>query len=174
MGATALFMASSNNLDKVYGDLTGVKAMMAESKEFKLMVETPGIQPEEKVAAIETICSKVGADTATVNFLKVLVENKRMHLLAKMIDLFEGFYRAEKGLVSCSVTSATPLSPAQEGDVKAAMEKRAPKGATLIMEYNVNSALLGGLVVKMGEAVFDYSVTSRLERLQTTLLTPVE
>merc|ERR1712137_172430 len=116
------------------------------------MVETPGIQPDAKVSAITAICSKVGADAATVNFLKVLVENKRMHLLAKMIDLFEGFYRAEKGLVSCTVTSATPLSSSQQGDVQAAMEKRAPKGATLIMEYNVNSALLGGLVVKMGEA----------------------
>merc|ERR1712183_338319 len=140
--ATALFMASSNNLDKVYADLTGVKEMMAESKEFKLMVETPGIQPEQKVAAIETICGKVGADAATVNFLKVLVENKRMHLLAKMIDLFEGFYRAEKGLVSCVVTSATKLSSSQEAEVQAAMQKRADKGATLIMEYNVNSSLL--------------------------------
>merc|ERR1711862_292624 len=116
----------------------------------------------------------MGTEAAVVNFMGVLVESKRMHLLAKMIDLFEGFYRAEKGLVSCSVTSATPLTAAQQSDVKAAMEKRAAKGATLIMEYNVNSALLGGLVVKMGEAVFDYSVTSRLERLQASLLSPVE
>merc|ERR1712107_248795 len=167
-------MASSNNLDKVYGDLTGVKEMMAESKEFKLMVETPGIQPEQKVAAIETICGKIGADAATVNFLKVLVENKRMHLLAKMIDLFESFYRAEKGLVSCSVTSASELDSSQQSAVQQAMEKRAAEGSTLIMEYNVNPALMGGLVVKMGEAVYDYSVSSRLERLQTTLLSPVE
>merc|ERR1711971_1296199 len=173
--ATALFMATpETNLDKVYQDLTSLKTMMAESNEFKLMVETPGIQPESKVAAIETICTKAGTEGAVVNFLKVLVENKRMHLLAKMIDLFEGFYRAEKGLVSCTVTSATTLTAAQQSDVKAAMEKRAAEGATLIMEYNVNAALLGGLVVKMGEAVFDYSVTSRLDRLQTTLLSPVE
>merc|ERR1712050_663615 len=107
-----------------------------------LMVETPGIQPEEKVAAIETICSKVSADAATVNFLKVLVENKRMHLLAKMIDLFEGFYRAEKGLVSCHVTSAKQLTAEQKSQVKAAMEKRAEKGSTLILEYHVNSGIV--------------------------------
>merc|ERR1712107_849563 len=127
------------------------------------MVETPGIQPESKVGAIEVICKQASTDAAVVNFLKVLVDNKRMHLLAKMIDLFEGFYRAEKGLVSCIVTSATPLTPAQQSEVKAAMEKRAAEGATLIMEYNVNAAVLGGLVVKMGKAVFDYSVTSRLD-----------
>merc|ERR1719277_2067724 len=172
--ATALFMASSGKVDKVYGDLAALKEMMAESKEFKLMVETPGIQPEMKSAALEQVCSKIGTDPATLNFLKVLIENKRMHLLAKMIDMFEMFYRAEKGLVLCKVTSAGPLNASAQASVKKAMESRAEQGATLIMEYDTNPAIMGGLVVKMGEAVFDMSVQTKLERLQTQLLAPVE
>lgn len=171
--ATALFMASSGRLDKVYNDLVSIRSMMEESKEFKLAVETPGIDPESKVAAFEAICQKAGTDAAVVNFLKVLVENKRAHLLGRMVDLFENFYRAEKGLLLCKVTSAEPLSDAQQGQVKAAMTQRAEKGSTLIMEYNTNPALLGGLVVKMGEVVLDNSVSTRLERLQTQLLAPV-
>merc|ERR1712187_721097 len=121
----------------------------------------------------ETVCKKIGTDPSTLNFLKVLIENKRMHLLAKMIDMFETFYRAEKGLVLCKVTSAQPLTSSQQAEVKKAMEKRAEKGSTLLMEYSTNPALLGGLVVKMGEAVLDNSVSTRLERLQTQLLAPV-
>merc|ERR1712048_385447 len=155
-------------------DLAALKGMMSESKEFKLMVETPGIQPEAKAAALESVCKKVGTDASTVNFLKVLIENKRMHLLGKMIDMFEMFYRAEKGLVLCKVTSAGPLNSTAQDSVKKAMEKRAEAGATLIMEYDVNPAIMGGLVVKMGEAVFDMSVQTKLERLQTQLLAPVE
>eukprot|EP00434_Breviolum_minutum_P014214 symbB.v1.2.012533.t1/scaffold819.1/size162441/4 len=164
--ATALFMASKDKLDKVYGDLTALRGMMAESQELKLAIETPGIQPESKVAAFEAICGKASMDGS------VLVENKRAHLLSRMIDIFENFYRAEKGLVLCKVTSAAPLSSAQQDQVKAAMQKRA-QGSQLIMEYNTNPALLGGLVVKMGEAVLDNSVSTRLERLQTQLLAPV-
>merc|ERR1712232_1446260 len=119
-------------------------------------------------------CAKVGADAPVVNFMKVLVENKRSHLLSKMIDLFEAFYRAEKGHVLCKVTSAGALSNTAQGDIKKAMEARAEKGSTLIMEWDVNPALMGGLVVKMGEAVFDFSVATRLERLQTQLLAPLE
>mmetsp|Transcript_48396 Transcript_48396/g.90675 ORF Transcript_48396/g.90675 Transcript_48396/m.90675 type:complete len:230 (+) Transcript_48396:75-764(+) len=170
--ATALFMASMDKLDKVYGDLQEVRNMMAASQEFKLAIETPGIQPESKVAAFEAVCAKAGIDASVLNFLKVLVENKRAHLLSRMIDIFENFYRAEKNLVLCKVTSAAPLSSAQQGQVKAAMQKRAP-GSELIMEYNTNPAMLGGLVVKMGEAVLDNSVSTRLERLQTQLLAPV-
>merc|ERR1719487_2532676 len=72
--ATALFMASSGKIDKVYQDLTAIRSMMNESKEFKLMVETPGIAPEEKNAAIEAICKKTGAEASVVNFMKVLTE----------------------------------------------------------------------------------------------------
>merc|ERR1719189_1312966 len=151
--ATALFMASSDRLDKVYGDLSVLREMMQESKEFKLLVETPGIDPDSKVGALEQVCKTAGTDEAVVNFLKVLIENKRLYLLQRMVDLFETFYRAEKGLVPCKVTSAMPLSSSEQSEVKKAMEKRAGAGATLIMEYNTNPAILGGLVVKMGEAV---------------------
>ena len=170
--ATALFMASKEKLDKVYEDLTGLRSMIAESQELKLAIETPGIEPESKVAAFEAICKKASIDAAVVNFLKVLVENKRAHLLLRLIDIFENFYRAEKGLLLCKVTSAAPLTSAQQDQVKSAMQKRA-EGSKLIMEYNTNPALLGGLVVKMGEAVLDNSVSTRLERLQTQLLAPV-
>merc|ERR1712050_222744 len=114
-----------------------------------------------------------GSDVAVINFLKVLVENKRIHMLGRIVDLFEVFYRAEKGLVPCKVTSAEPLSSKQQGEVKKAMEQRAEKGSTLIMGFNTNPAILGGLVVKMVEAVFDNSVATRLERLQTQLLVPL-
>lgn len=171
--ATALFMATSNNLDKVYQDLCGLRSMMDESKEFRTVIETPGIDPATKVEALQAVCQKSGADGAVMNFMKVLIENKRLAKLYKTIDLFETFYRAEKGLVLCKVTSAETLSETQKAQVKKAMEQRAEKGSTLIMEYNTNPTLMGGLVVKMGEAILDNSVASRLERMQNQLLAPL-
>merc|ERR1719453_2154706 len=122
--ATALFMATGDRLDKVYGDLAGLRTMISESPDLKLMVETPGIDPESKVAAIQAVCASAGTDSAVVNFLKVLVENKRLKQLPRMIDLYEVFYRAERGLVPCTVSSATALSNAQKTAVEGAMQKR--------------------------------------------------
>jgi len=171
--ATALFMASGGKLDKVYADLSVIRGMMVDSQDFRLFIETPGVNPELKVAALGDVCAKTGADPAILNFLRVLVENRRIAKLAKIIDLFEAFYRDDKGLVPCKVTSATPLSSAQMADVKKAMEKRAEQGSQLIMEYATNPAIMGGLVVKMGEAIIDNSVATRLERIQTQLLQPM-
>ena len=142
------------------------------ANDFRLLVESPGIDPKTKVSTLEAGCKKAGAGEVTVNFLRVLVENKRINMLHRVVDLFETIYRAEKGLVLCKVTSATELNKSQQKQVKAAMEKRAEKGSELIMEFATNPAIMGGLVVKMGEAVFDNSVATRIERLQTMLLTP--
>lgn len=160
-------------MDKVYGDVASLRDMMNTSKDFKILIDTPGIDPKSKVKALESVCAKAGADASVINFLKVLVENKRLSKLARVADLFETMYRAEKGMVLCQVTSAAPLGASQQGQVKAAMQQRAAKGSTLIMEYNTNPAILGGLVVKMGEAVLDNSVATRLERIQNQLLQPL-
>lgn len=171
--ATALYMATSDRLDKVYMDLANLRNMIEESPDLKLMVETPGIDPDSKINAITAVCAQAGTDDAVVNFAKVLIENKRLKLLPRMIDLYEVFYRAEKGLVPCTVTSASPLSDGQKREVEGAMQQRAGPGSTLIMDFTTNPLLLGGLQVKMGEAVYDNSVATRLERLQTQLLAPV-
>merc|ERR1712228_466688 len=94
--ATALFMASGGKLDKVYGDMVGLREMMQASPDFKLLIESPGVDPESKVACLGAVCAKAGADGAVVNFLKVLIENKRLNKLGRVVDLFEEFYRAEK------------------------------------------------------------------------------
>jgi len=171
--ATALFMASAGRFEKVYDDLVQLRTLMQESKDFKMLILTPGIQPDVKISTLEAVCKKMGTDAAVINFLKVLIDNRRLQKLPKMVDLYESIYRAEKGLVLCKVASAVELSKAQQSDVKKAMEKRAAKGSTLQMEFSVNPMLIGGLVVRMGEAVLDNSVQSRLERLQTQLLSPV-
>merc|ERR1740121_811372 len=116
---------------------------MKESPQFKLLIDTPGIGSSEKIKTLDAICQKMKADPAIINFVKVLIENKRLSKLTRMINLYESFYRAEMGLVLCQVASAEPLSSKQQTAVKAAMEKRAEKGSTL------------------------------LERLQTQLLAPV-
>jgi len=171
--ATALFMASHKKLDKVQTDLQAINKLLATSPDFKLMVESPGIQPEERSDALIEMSKRLGTDEAVVNFLKVLVENKRLHLLERMIGVFEEFYRAEKNLVLCQVTSATELTEGRRADVAGALQSRVGKDSKLLIDYDVNPAILGGLVVKMGNAVLDNSVASRVEQLQKQLLMPV-
>ena len=170
--AQALFQVTQEkkNLDKVWNDLDHLRACMAESKEFANFVTTPAIGKKDKAEGLKGVAAKYGYDVITTNFLGTLLENSRLHELEKMIASFEGFYHAEMGQVICVVTAPKELTAPEQGKVKAALQARAGASAKLIVSYKVNDSLLGGLQVKMGEQVFDYSVASRLERLQGRLL----
>merc|ERR1719343_343387 len=62
--ATALFMATSDRSEKVYQDLAGIRDMMKESPQFKLMIDTPGIEGDVKIKALDAIVQKTKADPA--------------------------------------------------------------------------------------------------------------
>lgn len=174
--SSALMTATTEkkNLDKVFNDLSHVRSCYEESKDFQLFIDTPAIQPAEKVGVLEALAQKYSYDTTSVNYLKVLIENKRLPQLKKMVDNFENFYRAEKGQLMCEVTSATALSNAEKTSIETALKSRVKDAKTqLVISYNENASIEGGLVVKMGESVLDFSVSSKLDKLVAKLVAPI-
>eukprot|EP00397_Hematodinium_sp_SG-2012_P060682 GEMP01079334.1.p1 GENE.GEMP01079334.1~~GEMP01079334.1.p1 ORF type:complete len:205 (+),score=49.82 GEMP01079334.1:55-669(+) len=172
--ASALFELTKqkNALDKVFNDLDHARESIKASPDFRTFILNPVFKVQQKESVIEGLAQKYDYHQLTVNFLRVLLENKRFHQLKKMVDTFEAFYRAEKGQVVCRVSSAAELSSKEQKKVQQALQKRSPS-AELIIDYDVNPQLMGGLFVKMGDQVLDFSMHSRLERLQAQLLAPL-
>jgi ATP synthase F1 delta subunit len=164
---------SAKTLDQVYADLGALRTLLLTDANFRLLVESPGIQQKERVASLGDICGKLKTDKLTVNFLNLLVENKRLNELKKIVDSFEVSYRQEKGQLLCVVASAVELSEADKTRVEKALKQRA-KDKSIILNFETNPALLGGLLVKMGDAVFDFSVSTKVDRLGTQLRAPVD
>lgn len=172
--AMALLNAAkpAGKLDKVYGDLDAIRKFASTDASFKLFLETPGIKKDQKQNVVDDICRATKADDLTKHFLSLLLENKRMADLSKIVDAFEEFYRKELGQVTCTVTSAGELSSTYRKQVEEALATRM-KGKQLVISYDVSSAILGGLVVKVEDQVLDFSVSSKLDRLKTQLLQPL-
>ena len=172
--AKALLNAAkpAGKLEKVYGDLDAIRKFASSDPSFKLFLETPGIQRTQKQNVIDDICKATKADDLTKNFLCLLLENKRLSDLAKIVDAFEEIYRKELGQVMCMVTSASELSAAHRKQVEEAIAARM-KSKQLVVSYDVSTAILGGLVVKVEDQVLDFSVSSKLDRLKTQLLQPL-
>ncbi|PFH34792.1 ATP synthase F1, delta subunit protein [Besnoitia besnoiti] len=173
--ASALFrvVKKKNQLEKVYGDLESMKSALKDSSEFRLFVDSPAVSVQQKLDVLKHLANRYKFDAFTANLLATLVENRRLPMLVRVIDAFDAMYRKEKGEVKCTVTSAGPLSPQQQKEVVAALQKRAGSHARLIVDYVVSPQIMGGLVVRLGEQVLDFSVASRLERLQSQLLAPL-
>ncbi|HUQ70272.1 MAG TPA: ATP synthase F1 subunit delta [Planctomycetaceae bacterium] len=121
---------------------------------------------DDKVQLIDKVVAGRGSPLF-VNFLKVLVRHGR-------IDLVQAIWRATQleqehrsGRVRVRVTSAQPLSSANLQNITERLTQSL--AAVPIVEIAVDPNLVGGLVIRVGDTVYDGSVRNRLKQLRRSL-----
>jgi len=101
------------------------------------------------------------------NLVKVMAENGRLVALPAVAELFEELKAQYENEIEVDVTSATEISAAQQEGLAAALEKRLARKIKL--NCNIDSAVVGGLLIKAGDTVIDATVRGKLERLSNVL-----
>jgi F-type H+-transporting ATPase subunit delta len=101
------------------------------------------------------------------NFLKLLLENRRVSVLPEIADHFEALKAEVENSVDAVVTSASPLSAEQTQEITASLKKRLGRDVKLTTEIDEN--LIGGAVIRAGDVVIDGSLRARLEGLANAL-----
>jgi F-type H+-transporting ATPase subunit delta len=105
---------------------------------------------------------------ATRNFLRALVEAERLELAPEVAELFERHRAQAAGQVTVEITSAFPLNDAERQKIDRAM--RARLGRDCKLDARVDSSLIGGAVIKVGDSVIDLSLRGRLASLTQQLI----
>lgn len=167
--ASALFDLARDEsaIDGIEADLDGLSAMIDESEDFRRLIESPVFSAEEQGKAVGAIADKAGIKGLTGNFVRLLAHNRRLFTLPGVIRAFRAMAAAERGEVTAEVTSARPLSDDQTSALKAALKEKLGKDVTLSAE--VNPAILGGLVVRVGSRMLDTSLRTRLMTVKSHL-----
>jgi F-type H+-transporting ATPase subunit delta len=101
-------------------------------------------------------------------FLGVLNQNNRLDLLRWVAAAYQKLRDDAAGRVRVRVTSATPLTDAQLDTLKQTLTTTLK--AEPVLDAHTDPDLLGGLVVRVGDRVYDTSVRARLNNLRTHLL----
>ena len=110
-------------------------------------------------------------ETASVlvqKFLAVLNQNGRLELLPEISAAYAALRDRAHNRVRATVTSAVPLTDGQLATVKDTLKHNLQ--AEPVLTAKVDADLLGGLVVRVGDRVFDTSVRTRLASLTNTLM----
>lgn len=160
-------------LEQVHADVQGLREALDASPDFSQFAKTSGITAETKVSVVQQIADRFKLHKVTKNFLCTVAENKRMACLPKILSSFEQLYRATRGEIRCFVTSAQELTSGQKKDIIASLQKRAGSKATILAEFNTSPNIRGGLLVRMGDEVLDYSIATRVESLRSSLSAPI-
>jgi ATP synthase F1 delta subunit len=152
----------SDKLDDIRAQLGQFADALADSHELQVFFFSPYFSTQEKEEGLEKALD--GADPVFENFLKLLIENHRMPVLFRVRRAYEALWREENKLLPVQITSAVELD---ESTVKELGDKIAEQtGRKIDLAAEVEPDILGGIVVRVGNAVLDASIRNRLEQLR--------
>jgi len=154
---------NKNKLDTVAADLRDFRRLVDESAELAQFLRSPLVGRDEQMAALSAILDKAGADPVTVNFAMVAARNGRIFALPEMADAYLNELARRRGEVTARVTTARALSERQHQQLEQAL--RQGVGGKVNLQAEVDPALIGGIVVRVGSRMIDNSLRSKLNRL---------
>jgi ATP synthase F1 delta subunit len=160
----ALFDAGreQGKLDLVREQLGQLADALEQNKELSLFFFSPLFSTREKKEGIERVLS--GADEILVNFLKLLIDNHRMPVIFRIRRQYEALWREENRLLPVEVTSAVELDEETVRLIRERVEQQT--GQHVELTRRVDEGILGGLVVRVSNMIFDASIRNQLERLR--------
>jgi len=153
--------------DPVKKQLADFGAAYAESAELRNILASPAVGLVTKHAVIEKLTARLGASRILRNFLFVVADNQRAHLLPEIQQTFETVIRQRQGMAEAQVTSAAELSASQKAVLQQTLERLT--GKKIQANYSLDPGLLGGAVVRIGDTIYDGSVRSRLNQMRARL-----
>jgi F-type H+-transporting ATPase subunit delta len=142
-------------------------AAYEESAELRTSLASPAVSIEAKHAVIEKIVARLAASKIIRNFLFVLTDHQRTHLIPEIIAAFHEVIRQRQGVAEAEVYSAIELSAAQKKEMAATLARLTRK--KIEAKYALDPALLGGAVVRIGDTIYDGSLRSRLNEMRARL-----
>jgi len=169
--ARALFSVSvkEQDLRRVAADLGGFLDLVEGHEMLKRVLRNPGIPASRKRAIVADILARLGGVTAPVaELLALLAERGRLGLLREVAGLFRARVLDHLDIVEAYVTTAYPLTSGRTAATEHKLVEAT--GHKVTMTTNVDSEILGGVVVRLGTTVYDASVARQIERMRQVLL----
>jgi F-type H+-transporting ATPase subunit delta len=129
------------------------------------VLANPALPLDERLEAANRVLADLSQSVRNVIFL--LVRRHRIEQLPRVVAEFIRLDDRRQGIVHATATSAAPLTDLEVRALTARLEQMT--GGTIALETDVDTALLGGLIVRVGDRLIDGSVRGRLERLRNQL-----
>lgn len=167
--ALALFQLAKEKqlLDQLESELRVVKEVVKNNPALETVLKSPKLSNEKK----KEILTEAFADVNTYlkNTMMILVDRHREDQISDLADHFIELANEERGIAEAKVYSTRPLTEAERQALSVAFAKKVNK-SSLRIENIVDSNLLGGVKLRIGNRIFDGSLSGKLERLERKLL----
>ncbi|MGD8414664.1 MAG: ATP synthase F1 subunit delta [Candidatus Latescibacterota bacterium] len=163
--ASALFgeAGSADIVDSVDDDVELLHESLKDSRELRLFFASPVISEDKKMAVIRRLFASHVCDL-TLDFLQFVVTKQREGIIESIVDEYRSMRLRHKGIVEARARVAIPMGESDIEDLRASIAKSV--GSEIRLNVETDPQLVGGVVVQIGDRVYDGSLKRKLAMLQ--------
>jgi F-type H+-transporting ATPase subunit delta len=153
--------------EPVDADMDLLRQLLVDSREFALLLESPVVSRERKLAATSGLLAP-RVQNVTLQLIHLMVEKRREALLSQVVDAYRALRDNRLGILEAQVRTARVLS---DEDRRAVVDRLSKlTGKKVRLDVAVDPSLVGGMIVRVGDTVYDGSVANRLANLRERLM----
>ena len=154
-------------MELIHGELTRFETVLTAENALKSVLINPAYGIDEKRAIMKDVFGRLDISGTVANFLLLLLDRGRIGFLPAIIASYGAYADEVSGVVRPILYSAMPLEAAHVQGIKDALTKTTGKKVVLTLE--VDPALIGGVVTKIGDMVYDGSIRTQLNQIEGIL-----
>lgn len=150
-------------LDAVRNDMALIHDVCVQNRDFVQMLQSPLIRRDIKGRVIKAIFADKFTHDFSMQLAEIMLRKGRERYFDNIAKAFLELHDAANRVRHGKLISASPLSESQLAQIRAYLEKQ--NGETFDLELEVDPSLIGGFVLKVGDTLFDGSISRSLRKL---------
>lgn len=164
--ASALYSAATKQkaLDAVEKDLTTFQGALKSDKKFAEFLMDPSVKKSVKAEGLALACDALKMSPVSKNLFSCMAENGRYNLVDAVITSFNTLMSAHRGEIVCEIVTAKTLDAAMQKEVETAIASFLSKGQKSQIKYRVDPAIMGGMIVSIGDRFVDMSMATKMKK----------
>ncbi|MDR1782187.1 MAG: F0F1 ATP synthase subunit delta [Bacilli bacterium] len=167
--AQALFQLSLDDKkeDQIFDEIKLINECFNENKEILKIFETRELNLEDKKGILDNIF-KDTISHDTFNFLRLLIDKRRINYILEMSKEFKRMYYEYKNIKEAIIYSATALDKDQVDAIKLALENKYE--SKFVISNAIDESLIGGVKIMIEDIVIDGSIANKLKKLKSSII----
>jgi len=167
--ADALFQLANekNNVESINEQLKVVQEVFQNDKQITQFLSHPRITRVEKLTIIDEVFGQFEQNVK--NFLKLLVERNRISIVTTIIDDFYDYYNEANKIAAATVYSVRALSEEEQNKLEASFKQQLNKESVSVNNI-VDPSLIGCMRIRVGNTIYDGSISNKLNRLKQNIV----
>ena len=158
---------SENKINDLLSEAVGLITVFEENEELLKLLNHPKITKDEKIKVMEDVFKNNVSDDM-VGFLTLIVKKDRHKDILDILNYFVNEVKEYKKIGTAYVTTAVDMTDSQKKAVEDKLIKTTSY-ETFEMNYSVDSSLIGGMIVRIGDRVVDSTIKSKINELSKSL-----